>query len=357
MASAAAAPPPPPPPSHYRTLGVEPAAGRAAIKCAYRALARRFHPDVNKARDAAETFRLIKDAYDVLCDDRKRRLYDEALQAKLAAEREHRYGSEDGARRRAAHYAHTASNSNAAAGSGGHARAREHMARPSPAAEPSTSAERGGAKYRDTARGSQGAFGRRERQRTASRRSCDVNMAGHAAWEMGPFPPPRRRDNAAGYAYQRRGDADGNAGATAAVGVNGRTAKGVALWPHQNPGLCGEDIFVLWAIAVLWHAFGTHATLSTMAAVLLAARGVPCGHRIAAAAAWCCGGEKGLLLVLVLVSMLRWWGERYHEAAAAVAVTLWLGGIVVQASGLAPAAVMLLALKSVQLQHELSPAR
>jgi len=63
----------------YAALGVPKDAKAAEIKKAYRALAREFHPDVNKGDEkAADRFKEISEAYDVLSDETTRREYDEA---------------------------------------------------------------------------------------------------------------------------------------------------------------------------------------------------------------------------------------------------------------------------------------
>jgi DnaJ-class molecular chaperone len=59
---------------YYRILGVDRAADDKAIKSAYRKLARKYHPDVNKGKD--ERFKEINEAYEVLSDPEKRRRYD-----------------------------------------------------------------------------------------------------------------------------------------------------------------------------------------------------------------------------------------------------------------------------------------
>lgn len=59
---------------YYKTLGVERAADDKAIKTAYRRLARKHHPDVNKGN--AERFKEISEAYTVLSDPEKRKRYD-----------------------------------------------------------------------------------------------------------------------------------------------------------------------------------------------------------------------------------------------------------------------------------------
>ncbi|TEU09319.1 MAG: molecular chaperone DnaJ [Anaerolineales bacterium] len=61
---------------YYQVLGVARDAGKDAIRSAYRGLARRYHPDVNKSADAEARFKEINEAYQVLSDDKKRALYD-----------------------------------------------------------------------------------------------------------------------------------------------------------------------------------------------------------------------------------------------------------------------------------------
>ncbi len=61
---------------YYQTLGVERNASEAQIKSAYRKLARKYHPDVNKDPSAVEKFKNINEAYEVLSDREKRTRYD-----------------------------------------------------------------------------------------------------------------------------------------------------------------------------------------------------------------------------------------------------------------------------------------
>ncbi|MFD0672105.1 molecular chaperone DnaJ [Cohnella sp. GCM10027633] len=62
---------------YYDVLGVEKNAGAEDVKKAYRNLARKYHPDVNKAPDAEAKFKEVKEAYDVLSDDQQRARYDQ----------------------------------------------------------------------------------------------------------------------------------------------------------------------------------------------------------------------------------------------------------------------------------------
>ncbi len=62
---------------YYATLGVEPTAGDAEIKTAYRRLARKYHPDVSKETGAEDKFKAVNEAYEALRDPQKRAAYDQ----------------------------------------------------------------------------------------------------------------------------------------------------------------------------------------------------------------------------------------------------------------------------------------
>ena len=63
---------------YYEVLGIQKSADENEIKRAYRKLAKKYHPDTNQGDEqAAEKFKEINEAYDVLGDEKKRKLYDQ----------------------------------------------------------------------------------------------------------------------------------------------------------------------------------------------------------------------------------------------------------------------------------------
>ncbi len=60
----------------YKVLGVSKDADEATITKAYRKLARKYHPDLNKTKEAEEKFKDVSEAYDVLKDSQTRQRYD-----------------------------------------------------------------------------------------------------------------------------------------------------------------------------------------------------------------------------------------------------------------------------------------
>jgi len=62
---------------YYGILGVKREASGDEIKTAYRKLARKFHPDVSKEKDAEEKFKEVSEAYETLKDAEKRAAYDQ----------------------------------------------------------------------------------------------------------------------------------------------------------------------------------------------------------------------------------------------------------------------------------------
>lgn len=62
---------------YYEVLGVSRNASADEIKNAYRKLAKKYHPDINKSPDAEEKFKEVQEAYEILKDDKKRQTYDQ----------------------------------------------------------------------------------------------------------------------------------------------------------------------------------------------------------------------------------------------------------------------------------------
>lgn len=63
---------------YYEVLGVDRGADDATLKKAYRKLAKKYHPDTNAGNaDAADKFKEVNEAYDVLSDPKKKKMYDQ----------------------------------------------------------------------------------------------------------------------------------------------------------------------------------------------------------------------------------------------------------------------------------------
>ena len=63
---------------YYEVLGVDKSADDATLKRAYRKLAKKYHPDTNAGNaDAADKFKEVNEAYDVLSDPKKKKMYDQ----------------------------------------------------------------------------------------------------------------------------------------------------------------------------------------------------------------------------------------------------------------------------------------
>jgi curved DNA-binding protein len=62
---------------YYEVLGLTRSADADELKRAYRKLARKFHPDVSKEKNAEEKFKEVQEAYEVLRDSEKRAAYDQ----------------------------------------------------------------------------------------------------------------------------------------------------------------------------------------------------------------------------------------------------------------------------------------
>ena len=62
----------------YEVLGISKTADEKTIKKAYRKLAKKYHPDMNPgAKTAEQKFKEATDAYNILSDTEKRKLYDQ----------------------------------------------------------------------------------------------------------------------------------------------------------------------------------------------------------------------------------------------------------------------------------------
>lgn len=82
--------------SLYETLGVSKEASSDEIKKAYRRLARKYHPDINKDPEAEDKFKEINAAYEILSDIQKRKQYDMHGDSMFGGQNFHDFASSQG---------------------------------------------------------------------------------------------------------------------------------------------------------------------------------------------------------------------------------------------------------------------
>jgi curved DNA-binding protein len=82
--------------SLYKTLEVSPSASESEIKKAYRKLARKYHPDVNKEASAEEKFKEINAAYEILSDKEKKVQYDQYGDSMFGGQNFHDFSQNSG---------------------------------------------------------------------------------------------------------------------------------------------------------------------------------------------------------------------------------------------------------------------
>lgn len=200
-----------------------------------------------------------------------------------------------------------------------------------------------------------GARRRRRQPRTAAPRYAHYSRV---TYNHSPERPPAANAAAAaqgsrstGAASSARAECEG-----AAAPEEGRkdASRDSVAAKETIPLQLREAAIGLWIVAVAWHAFGAHAALTLLVAVISLRKQLAVGYRVASGVAWLIGGEKGLLVAAsVTLATLVCGRPQEGTAAAIVALALWLGGCLMQAIPFPPGAILVMAYKCIELQAEL----
>ena len=91
---------------YYKILGVARDASADDIKKAYRKLARKYHPDVSKEKNAEESFKEVSEAYETLRDPEKRAAFDQLGSHAAGQERASGAGLAAGGKRQILRFEH-----------------------------------------------------------------------------------------------------------------------------------------------------------------------------------------------------------------------------------------------------------
>lgn len=95
--------------SHYDALGVDEGASQQEIRRKYYELAKKYHPDVAKDEATSQKFIKIKEAYETLGDEKKRKQYDNSFSSRSYASQSDSYDYSSSQQRRqygSAYYAY-----------------------------------------------------------------------------------------------------------------------------------------------------------------------------------------------------------------------------------------------------------
>lgn len=251
---------------HYSVLGVTSTATPLDIKVAFRQLARKYHPDVNKDLGADEMFKTIRLAYEILSNKMSRYAYDRSLQVQDQAYRKKTYKHHPSAYNRQ---------------------------------RPVNAGDSGGTywktDYGDTWDFSSGAWFRQD-DADEFYRDFGKATAGRTpkdSWYRGHFEKWVRKR-----------------GAVFAVG-----------WES-----CFEFLFIFCLASFIWHAFGAHLALTYFVFFILQSERHTAWCKLASVIAWLIGGHRGLTLQFGIAT-IRWlYGSAYDSAVAFFLVAIWIGG-------------------------------
>ncbi|EFJ07316.1 hypothetical protein SELMODRAFT_429868 [Selaginella moellendorffii] len=264
--------------NHYEILGLHYNASPLEIKKAFRQLAHKYHPDVNKAADAEEIFKSVRVAYEVLSNETSRREYNQTLH---------------------------------------HQRTR-------------TTSSPEGTDYNSFR------YARSQSYRYYERVDFDTSdyerRSGRSSRRRRKFEPTWVRRHRTG-ARDDEFDSSNMAEESQDDGED---------WLAEWQSSRNMIFLATWTLAVIFYRFGIRAALAALGVAMSFRTKLSTWYKLALAVAWLIGGGRGMLVAYLVMQASSLWGGACDVAVFTLVFGIWLRGSFLSGYVFLPPPVLLL---------------